>query len=175
MPGIVGEIRTLLESPFDVEISVDSQWPSFHADRTLLRQILQNLISNAIKFNQRTPKRITIGWQPAPEDGIELFVRDNSASVLHLNIGNKSSGFSNACTPSGSMKAPASDWPSFARPPTNSADPCGWCPNRRPAQPFFVRLHGEDGSPLTGEIPLVVPRPHQRDGGRCRHPWPLTV
>jgi len=33
-------------------------------DHTLLKQILQNLIVNGIKFNERMPKRIEIGWQP---------------------------------------------------------------------------------------------------------------
>ncbi len=81
VPGVVDEIQALLGSPPDIDIAVDSQWPAFHADRTLLKQILQNLISNAIKFNRRTPKQITVGWQPAPEDCIELFVRDNGIGI----------------------------------------------------------------------------------------------
>jgi PAS domain S-box-containing protein len=81
VPGLVDEIQALLGAPPDVDFAVDPEWPSFHADRTLLKQILQNLISNAIKFNRRTPKQIAIGWQPAPEDCIELFVRDNGIGI----------------------------------------------------------------------------------------------
>ena len=81
VPGLVDEIQALLGAPPDVDFAVDPEWPLFHADRTLLKQILQNLISNAIKFNRRTPKKIAIGWQPAPGDCIELFVRDNGIGI----------------------------------------------------------------------------------------------
>ena len=78
---VVAEIRYLLDSTTDVEIAVQAKWPDFNVDRTLLKRILQNLISNGIKFNESTPKRIEIGWQPAPNDRIEIFVRDNGIGI----------------------------------------------------------------------------------------------
>ena len=81
VPGLLKEIRALINPPPDVEIHVQSQWPEFSADRGLLRQILQNLITNAIKFNVRNPKRVEIGWQLAAEDRIEIFVCDNGIGI----------------------------------------------------------------------------------------------
>ena len=81
VPAVVGEIRSLLNLPADVEITVDSQWPNFSIDHTLLKQILQNLVSNGVKFNDRNPKCIQVGWQEAPEDCIDIFVRDNGIGI----------------------------------------------------------------------------------------------
>ena len=81
VPGTVAEVRSLLALPAEVEITVDVKWPSFSVDRTLLKQILQNLISNGVKFNDRNPKCIRIGWQEAPEDCIDIFVRDNGIGI----------------------------------------------------------------------------------------------
>jgi PAS domain S-box-containing protein len=81
VPGIVHEIRSLLDLPPGVEIEVQPQWPEVWADHTLLKQILQNLIVNGIKFNQRKLKRIEIGWQPGPDARLEIFVRDNGIGI----------------------------------------------------------------------------------------------
>jgi light-regulated signal transduction histidine kinase (bacteriophytochrome) len=51
------------------------------ADRTLLMQIFQNLISNAAKFNKSPKKCIELGWQNGQEDRIEIFVRDNGIGI----------------------------------------------------------------------------------------------
>ena len=79
--GLVAEIIARLVLPPDFKIEVPSQWPAVSADRSLLEQILQNLIINGIKFNRQNPKRIEIGWQPAPDDRIEIFVRDNGIGI----------------------------------------------------------------------------------------------
>ncbi|MFO7687633.1 MAG: ATP-binding protein [Desulfobacterales bacterium] len=81
VPGLVGEIRSMLDLPAEVEITVATQWPEFSVGRTLLKQILQNLISNSVKFNERNPKCIEIGWQAAPDDRIDIFVRDNGIGI----------------------------------------------------------------------------------------------
>lgn len=81
VPGVVAEVRSLLDLPAEVDITVDMKWPDFSVNRTLLKQILQNLISNGVKFNERNPKRIEIGWQAAPEDNIDIFVRDNGIGI----------------------------------------------------------------------------------------------
>jgi len=81
VPGIVKEVRSLLGPADDLAIEVESTWPDFYADHMVLKQILQNLISNAVKFNRRNPRRIQVGWQPAPEDCIEISVRDNGIGI----------------------------------------------------------------------------------------------
>jgi signal transduction histidine kinase len=81
VPGVVDEVVSLLELKNGVELTVASEWPDFSVDRILLKQILQNLISNAAKFNRHNPKRIEVGWQDGPEETIEIFVRDNGIGI----------------------------------------------------------------------------------------------
>jgi PAS domain S-box-containing protein len=54
--------------------------PAVSADRALLRMVLVNLISNAIKFSgARLEAHIEIGCAPGGEDETVIFVRDNGA------------------------------------------------------------------------------------------------
>ncbi len=50
------------------------------ADRALLRMVLTNLISNAVKFTGTRPEpKIEIGWAPNGENETVTFIRDNGA------------------------------------------------------------------------------------------------
>ena len=46
-----------------------------------MRQIFQNLISNATKFNRAPHKRIELGWRLVGEYDCELYVRDNGLGI----------------------------------------------------------------------------------------------
>jgi PAS domain S-box-containing protein len=73
-------ITSLALSP-DVEIVMESDWPTIQADPTLLRQVFQDLIKNGIKFNHSRRKIIEIGWRPFGNEAYELFVRDNGIGI----------------------------------------------------------------------------------------------
>jgi signal transduction histidine kinase len=77
-------LRKLIASlhlPSDVAVVIGNDWPALGCEPTLLRQVFQNLISNGIKFNNASRKRIEIGWVPAGEDSYELFVTDNGIGM----------------------------------------------------------------------------------------------
>jgi PAS domain S-box-containing protein len=63
------------------------QLPSVQADRALLRLVLVNLISNAVKFtSQRAEAKIEIGCATSGDDETVVFVRDNGAGFDPLYV-----------------------------------------------------------------------------------------
>ncbi len=78
---ILGELISSLNLPKDVELIMGDDWPEVEADPTILKQIFQNLIDNAVKFNTSKMKRIELGWRPDSGDFYELYVKDNGIGV----------------------------------------------------------------------------------------------
>ena len=82
--SLIGEVRMRLISPasnkkISVEVKVDTSIESVRADRTKLRQILYNLMSNAIKF---TPKKGRIIVSACKKEGmLEIKVSDNGIGL----------------------------------------------------------------------------------------------
>ncbi len=70
-----------LDQPPDVEIRLAETWPTVEAETSLLRQIFQNLIQNSFKFNQSTPKTVSLGWQTLQDGQVEFFVHDNGIGI----------------------------------------------------------------------------------------------
>jgi PAS domain S-box-containing protein len=75
------ELIAPLDSSPDVEVVMGNDWPTINTDPTLLRQIFQDLIRNAIKFNDSPRKRVEIGWHLVGDDRYEVFVRDNGIGI----------------------------------------------------------------------------------------------
>jgi PAS domain S-box-containing protein len=82
VPALINEVRSFLNLPADIDLSVQNDWPVFETDPLLLAQILKNLVANAVKFNTRASRRVDIGWRQSDKSNcIELFVRDNGIGI----------------------------------------------------------------------------------------------
>jgi PAS domain S-box-containing protein len=64
-------VRFVLEGNTELEM---------YAEKITLGQILQNLISNGIKYNDKPEIEITVGWQES-DTQIDFFVRDNGPGI----------------------------------------------------------------------------------------------
>ncbi len=82
--GLVGEIVDLLGTPREVEW-VLTGLPRLRCQRLLLRQVLQNLMSNAIKYAEAERLRVEIAGEPATlagdRPGWRFRVRDNGQGI----------------------------------------------------------------------------------------------
>ena len=82
--SLIGEVRMSLLSPasnkkISVEVKVDTSLENIRADRTKLRQILYNLMSNAIKF---TPEKGRVTVSACKKEGmLEIKVSDNGIGL----------------------------------------------------------------------------------------------
>ena len=66
----------------EVEIVlVNRDRPVIQTQAVLFRRVFLNLLTNAVRFNRSSPKRIEIGWREAGDNGYELFVRDNGIGI----------------------------------------------------------------------------------------------
>ncbi len=75
------ELVGVLDLPDNVELSLSDDLPVVKADKTLLSQIFQNLIENAVKFNDSPVKRIRIGRSDTEGADVEFFVHDNGIGI----------------------------------------------------------------------------------------------
>jgi signal transduction histidine kinase len=81
LKALLQEIIASLSMPEDVDILLEGTWPTIEVEPVLLRQIFQNLMSNAAKFNCAPHKRIELGWRLVGEHDCELYVRDNGLGI----------------------------------------------------------------------------------------------
>jgi signal transduction histidine kinase len=70
-----------LDLPADVEVVTGDTWPTLDTEPALLRQIFHHLISNAIKFNHSSRKRVEIDCLLTNDSHYELFVRDHGIGI----------------------------------------------------------------------------------------------
>jgi signal transduction histidine kinase len=67
--------------PSSCKISLNLEMKSWFTDVTLLHQILQNLISNAVKYNDKPQGMIEIGIKKISEKFVEIRVSDNGPGI----------------------------------------------------------------------------------------------
>ena len=65
------ELIASLDLSADVEVVLASDWPTLDVEPLLLRQIFQNLIDNAVKFNNSPRKCVELGWRPVGDEGLD--------------------------------------------------------------------------------------------------------
>lgn len=75
----------------DIEIRVPAPLPTMVCDRARVGEIFRNLITNAIKFNNKSERWIEIGFERTerpeePGSGVILHVRDNGIGIREKHI-----------------------------------------------------------------------------------------
>ncbi|MBN1485031.1 MAG: PAS domain-containing protein [Chloroflexia bacterium] len=84
LEGVLSEIRSLLDATIEqqgAEIAVESPLPSVVGQRSILVQVISNLVSNALKFvapGTRPQVRI---WAQEAQDTVRLWVEDNGIGI----------------------------------------------------------------------------------------------
>lgn len=80
--NVVRRAVAFVHPPPGVEIVIQEPMPRIFCDEVRLEQVFANLITNAIKYNDREKKRVDIGWVGHPEEGFDEFtVRDNGIGI----------------------------------------------------------------------------------------------
>jgi signal transduction histidine kinase len=83
--AVVGEVRERLAGAIaarGAQVVADAPLPVVRGDATQVRQVLQNLVSNAVKFAQPgVPPRVRISATTSPGGGVEVAVADNGVGI----------------------------------------------------------------------------------------------
>jgi two-component system sensor histidine kinase/response regulator len=78
---LIGQLSRLLFPPAHIHIETVDKLPVLETNKLKLQQVFQNLISNAIKYNDKKEGLITIGGKPTGESFFEFYVKDNGPGV----------------------------------------------------------------------------------------------
>jgi PAS domain S-box-containing protein len=88
---LLQDLVAVMDLPKNVEIVMEGTYPTLNLDEVVFRQVFQNLISNAVKFNRADCKQVRIGCRViadveragdiAPEAAYEFYVRDNGIGI----------------------------------------------------------------------------------------------
>jgi len=77
---MVGQIAHLLFPPSNINIDIEGTLPVVRTKKFKLQQVFQNLMSNAIKYNDKATGRITIGHIDNG-DYYKFYVKDNGPGI----------------------------------------------------------------------------------------------
>ncbi len=77
---LITEIVTTLAPGSKVEMRIEGPMPLIVCDRVRIGQVFANLITNAIKYNDKEKTEIAIGYVDNPEE-VEFFVADNGPGI----------------------------------------------------------------------------------------------
>lgn len=80
LDALVHEVIDSLAPPAHIRIEIDAPLPTVHADHTRMQQVLQNLISNAIKYIDKPQGEVHVGCM-AEGKAWKFYVRDNGPGI----------------------------------------------------------------------------------------------
>lgn len=78
---LVEEISKILVISSSIKFTISDNLPKFKTRKIKLQQVFQNLISNAIKYNDKPNPSITVGVNSSGNEFYEFFVRDNGQGI----------------------------------------------------------------------------------------------
>ncbi len=78
--GLLGEIKNTLNLPKHISLNILTKLPIIKGDKTKLRQVFQNLISNSLKFNDKKEGFINIDFKENKKY-YEFSVEDNGIGI----------------------------------------------------------------------------------------------
>ncbi len=77
----VREVIAALQLADDVEVEIAKGWPVVECSASLLRQIIQNLVSNGIKFNESDTKTMRLAYDVRNNGTCDILVTDNGIGI----------------------------------------------------------------------------------------------
>jgi PAS domain S-box-containing protein len=84
---VIEEINSVLTIPSKFNIEIQEKIPNLKISKIRIQQIFQNLVSNALKFNDKEFGKITIGANKLENGSYEFFVEDNGIGIPESEIG----------------------------------------------------------------------------------------
>jgi signal transduction histidine kinase len=78
---LVEQIIKLSYPPPHIQVNVEGALPTIKTKRLKLQQVFQNLISNAIKYNNKAEGKISIGVSDENASSYTFYVKDNGAGI----------------------------------------------------------------------------------------------
>ncbi|MDH5720805.1 MAG: ATP-binding protein [Spirochaetia bacterium] len=79
--NFIEELKSIIKQSSNEEMTIENNIKSLDSDIVLLRQIFYNLISNAFKYNESQPKKISIMFSYYDEHHIQISVADNGIGI----------------------------------------------------------------------------------------------
>lgn len=77
---LLPNVIDMVAPPEDITITVQGPFPTLHCERTRITQIFQNLISNAVKYSDKSPGHVEIGCEDQ-DDRWVFHVSDNGMGI----------------------------------------------------------------------------------------------
>ncbi|WP_305081314.1 two-component regulator propeller domain-containing protein [Oceanotoga teriensis] len=77
---VVEDIRSNIYNDEYIEIIIDNELPIVEVDRTKITQLFQNIISNAVKYNDKDKCVINIGCNSKPDYDV-FYIKDNGPGI----------------------------------------------------------------------------------------------